>query len=338
MFEGHRVVAVTPAGRRRYMELLAPQILASALVDRYDIWVNTANPADNAYLAGLAAQYERVRLVPQPDGKAPGVDAIHGFHRHAADADTIYIRFDDDIVWLEPGFFEKLLRFRVDHPQHFLVSPLVINNELCSSILQIQGKIRPWRRIRTDCFDRVGWAQPQFAVALHRLFLDLVRRGQSARLHAGAHAVALNHFSINCICWFGRDLAAFGGTVDEQEEVDLSVVIPMRLSRTNCFYTDTIAVHFAFFSQRAWVDATDILAQHRRSLAERADTARLLAELADVRAAAERTHSGASAEGGMPVRQARRPMRLHTLWRMLAGRHNAAKERNRVYVRAGPRL
>src|SRR6185312_15673304 len=123
MFEGYRVVAVTPAGRRRYMELLVPQILASNLVDRYDIWVNTADPADIAFFEGLAAKYDRVRLVPQPDGKAPGVPAIHGFHRLAMDVDTIYVRFDDDIVWLEPGFFEALLRFRVDHPHYFLVMP-----------------------------------------------------------------------------------------------------------------------------------------------------------------------------------------------------------------------
>src|SRR4051812_9508480 len=121
MFEGYRIVAVTPAGRRRYMELLVPQILDSDIVDRYDIWVNTVDPADVAFFDGLAAKYDRVRLVPQPDRKPPGVEAIHGFHRHAVDSDTIYIRFDDDVVWVEPGFFETLLRFRVDHPDYFLV-------------------------------------------------------------------------------------------------------------------------------------------------------------------------------------------------------------------------
>jgi hypothetical protein len=338
MFEGHRVVAVTPAGRRRYMELLVPQILGCALVDRYDIWVNTADPADLAFFEGLAAKYDRVRLVPQPDGKAPSVKAIHGFHRTVVDSDTVYIRFDDDIVWLEPGFFEKLLRFRVDHPEYFLVSPLIINNALCSSILQILGKIEPWRYVRTDCLDRIGWAQPEFAVALHRLFLDLLRRGEAARLHCGAHVIALNHFSVNCISWFGRDYALFGGEVDVREEVDISVHIPLRLRRTNCFYTDTIAAHLAFFTQRAWVDATDILDQYRGTLSDRPELAGLLAEVGEIRRVADRDHPNKDSEGGMQIRRSRWRMNLRVLGRMLTGRYDFRKERNRVFVKAGPAL
>jgi hypothetical protein len=338
MFEGYRVVAVTPAGRRRYMELLVPQILGSALVDRYDIWVNTADPGDLAFLEGLAAKYDRVRLVPQPDGKAPGVQAIHGFHRTVVEEDTVYIRFDDDIVWLEPGFFETLLRFRLDHPEYFLVSPLVINNALCSSLLQIVGKIEPWRQIRTDCLDRIGWGQPEFAMALHRLFLDLVRRGEFARLHCGAHVIALNHFSVNCISWFGRDYAQFGGKVDVQEEVDISVRIPVRLRRTNSIYADTIAAHLAFFTQRAWIDATDILDQYRRALDDRPEIAALLAEVGEIRSAADRDHPSADTEGGMRIRRSRWRMNLRILGRMLTGRYDFRKEHARVFVKAGPAL
>jgi hypothetical protein len=320
------------------MELLVPQILASSLVDRYDIWVNTGDPADLAFFEGLAAKYPRVRLVAQPDGKAPGVNAIHGFHRGTIDADTIYIRFDDDLVWLEPGFFETLLRFRVDHPEHFLVAPLIINNAVCSHILQNLGKIVPWRRIRPDCFDRIGWGQPEFAIALHRMFLDLAQRGEAARLRGGPHVVALNHFSINCICWFGRDLAAFGGKVAEHEELDLTSIIPMRLGRTNCFQTDAIAAHFAFFSQRAWLDRTDILEQYRHMLAQRPDVAGLLSEIGGIRRAAEGRRSGAEAEGGMPIRRSRAGMKLSILLRILTGRYNFRRERNRVYVSPGPAL
>ena len=338
MFEGYRVVAVTPAGRRRYMELLVPQILGCPLVDRYDIWVNTADPADLAFLEGLAEKYDRVRLVAQPDGKPAGVRAIHGFHRLVTDSDTVYIRFDDDIVWLEPGFFESLLRFRLDHPEYFLVSPLVINNAVCSNILQIKGKIVPWRPIRADCFDRVGWGQPEFAIALHRLFLDLVRRGEFARLHSGSHVIALNQFSINCISWFGRDYAIFGGIVDVQEESDISATIPVRLGRTNCFHTDAIAAHLAFFTQRAWVDATDILDQYKQLLDRRPELKNLLVEVGEIRRAADRAHPGQESDGVIRTRRWRWKMQLRKLGRMLTGRYNFRKERNRVFVRAGPAL
>ena len=338
MFEGYRVVAVTPAGRRRYMELLVPQILASNLVDRYDIWVNTADPADIAFFEGLAAKYQRVRLMAQPDGKAPGVPAIHGFHRLAMDVDTIYIRFDDDIVWLEPGFFEALLRFRVDHPDHFLVMPLIINNAVCSNLLQTLGKIAPWRHIHTNCFDRIGWGQPEFAVALHRFLLDLIRRGETARLHSGAHVVALNRFSIHSISWFGRDLAPFGGEVRVEEEEDMSAAIPARLRRTNCFCTDTIAAHFAFFTQRAWIDRSGILEQYAGILTGRPEIAGLLAEVAEIRRAAEARYPSVAAEGGVPIRRFRWRMQLRILGRILTGKYSFKKERKRVLLNPGPAL
>lgn len=338
MFEGHRVVAVTPAGRRRYMELLAPQILGSALVDRYDIWVNTADPGDLAFLEGLAANYDRVRLVAQPDGKAPGTLAIHGFHRHAIDADTIYIRFDDDIVWLEPGFFETLLRFRVDHPRYFVVMPLIINNAICTNLLQTLGKIVPWRHVYTNCFDRVGWGQPEFALALHRFLLDLIRRGETARLHSGAREVSLSRFSINCISWFGRDLAPFGGEVQVEEEEDMATVIPARLQRPNCFCTDTIAVHFAFFSQRRWIDGSGILAEYEKVVDARPELAALRAQVRKIRRDADARYPGVKLEGGAETRRWRWRMQLRILKRILTGKYRFKKERERVYLRPGPAL
>jgi hypothetical protein len=338
MFEGHRVVAVTPAGRRRYMELLAPQILGSALVDRYDIWVNTADPGDLAFFEGLAAKYDRVRLVAQPDGKAPGVPAIHAFHRAAIDADTIYIRFDDDIVWLEPGFFETLLRFRLDHPRYFVVMPLIINNAVCSNLLQTLGKIVPWRHIHTNCFDRIGWGNPEFAVALHRFLLDLIRRGETARLHSGAREIALNRFSINCISWFGRDLALIGGEVAVEEEEDMATAIPARLQRANCFCTDTIAAHFAFWTQRHWIDASGILAEYAAALDALPELAALRSEVRDIRRAADARYPDGGAEGGVEIRRRRWKMRLQILARILTGRYNFKKERERIYLRPGPAL
>jgi hypothetical protein len=284
MFEGYRIVAVTPAGRRRYLKLLVPQVLACDLVDRYDLWVNTSDAGDLAFMEALPALDERVRLVPQPDGVPPGWDAIRDFFRGAQDEDTIYLRLDDDVVWLEPGFFETLLRFRIANPHYFLVMPLIINNAVCTNLLQTCGKLAPSRYVGAACMDPVGWRDPGFALLLHRLFIDLVRRGETHRLHCGAREIALNRFSINAISWLGRDMAAIGGRVRLGEEEDLSNIIPTRLGRANCFCTDTIAAHFAFYVQRHVVDRSDVLEQYAQLLAGRPELRPLLertAALAD---------------------------------------------------------
>ena len=76
MFEGYRVVVVTPAGRRRYMRLLVPQVMASPLVDRYDLWINTPDQGDLAFLRGVAEVDQRIRLVAHPDGEPPRIESI----------------------------------------------------------------------------------------------------------------------------------------------------------------------------------------------------------------------------------------------------------------------
>jgi hypothetical protein len=280
MFEGYRVVVVTPAGRRRYMKLLVPQVLASPLVDRYDLWLNTDDAGDLAFMEALTRLDDRMRLVPHPSGDAPGWGAICGFFPGALDEDTIYIRLDDDVVWLERGFFETLLRFRIANPRYFLVMPLIINNAVCTHLLQTCGKIAPSRFVGATCMDPVGWREASFAVLLHRFFLDLAARGEAHRLHCGPREIALNRFSINAICWFGRDMAAIGGEVRPAEEEDLSNIIPTRLGRSNCFCTDTIAAHFSFYVQRLALDRSGVLEEYAQLLSQRAELRPLLLKTA----------------------------------------------------------
>ncbi len=296
MFESYRIVCVTPAGRRRYMSLLAPQVLASPLIDRYDIWVNAPDAGDLAFLDGLARLDPRVRLVRHPDGAPPRIESIGAFHRMALDDDTIYVRLDDDVVWLEPGFFETLLRFRVDHPEYFLVMPLIINNAVCSFLLQLFHKIAATRYIRAICMDEVGWRDPYLALGLHRLLIDLIDRGEIHRLHIPPREIALNRFSINAICWFGRDLAEIGGQVGEQEEEELSLVIPARLNRRNCFCGDTIAAHFAFIHQRRKMERSGLLEQYQRVLSARPELAGLLEKVGEI----ARDAAAANADSYMP--------------------------------------
>ena len=142
MYKNYKIVVNTAAGRRRYMQYLIPYIVSCGIVDRYDIWVNTHNGADIEFFKRVAEKYPVVNLVWQPDGVVNGNKSINAFYKACVELDTIYFKLDDDVVWMEPGLIEKMVRFRVDNPQYFLVSPLVINNSLSSYLLQVEGKLR----------------------------------------------------------------------------------------------------------------------------------------------------------------------------------------------------
>jgi hypothetical protein len=327
MYANHRIVCVTPAGRRRYLRLLAPHVLGSDLVDRYDLWVNTSVAADLAFVRGLERADPRVRLVSHPTGAAPSVEAIGAFSRLAMDPDTIYVRLDDDVVWAEPGFLEGLLEFRVAHPEYFLVMPLILNNALCSNILQTFGKITASRPIATACLDKVGWRDGEFALALHRFAQGVIRRGEVHRLRCGAVPIALNRFSINCLSWFGHDMAATGGVVGPDEEEELSAVMGARLRRVNCFHTDVAVAHFSFYPQREALEPSDVLAGYEAILASRRDLGDWPARVRAIRDEADAQDDGA--EWGFPPKPP-------WSWRRFRRRLWPRKRRPGATLAAGP--
>lgn len=248
------------------MQYLVPLVLSSSVVDRYDIWINTHNKLDIAFFEELAKNYPKVNLVYQPNGEVDGNRTINAFWQFCLDDDAIYIRLDDDIVWMEPDFFEKMIRFRTENPEYFVTSPLVINNALSTYILQNCGKIKLREYVRANSNDSVTWASGDFAAEIHEWFLGKIADGSYVDLHCGKKPIAMNRFSINCVSWFGNTFKKFGGDVYGDEEEFVSVVKPTELGAMNCFNTDVIASHFAFFTQRDLLDKKDILHKYGKAL------------------------------------------------------------------------
>ena len=218
------------------MQYLVPPILNADIVDRYDIWVNTRNMVDIEFFKKLAQKYPKVNLVWQPDGVVNGIASINAFYRDCCDKDTIYMKLDDDVVWFEPELFEKMVKFRVDNPEYFLVSPLVINNALSTYLLQVHNKIKLDKYYmsicgeRTICFD--GW----FAADLHDWFMEkYLIAGKYQELYVGKHPMGMARFSINCVLWFGNEMAEFKGEVPGDDEEFLSCIKPTQLGKANCY-------------------------------------------------------------------------------------------------------
>ena len=269
MFEGFRVVVVTPAGRRRYLEVLIPQVLRSTLVDEYHLWLNTEDPADQAYIAEQAQRNPRVKLKHSNSGPLGSLANIAGFFKETIETDCIYIRLDDDICFLDDAFFERLLRARMDHRRPLLVSPFILNNAMCSYLLQEHGRMRFEPRLTGACLCKEGWGNPLVAERLHRTFLDDEERGDLSRYRVPDLEYAMARFSINCISWFGSDFSEFDGVVDSEEELHLTMRLALRTRRPNLIAGNVMAVHFAFGTQRDHLDGLDILSRYRAIEARR---------------------------------------------------------------------
>jgi hypothetical protein len=122
------------------MKNLIPQILCSDVVSRYDIWVNTINKDDINFFEFLEKKFKKINLIQQPEGIINGNSSINAFFTKAMDKDEIYVRMDDDIMWIIPDFFDEIFKIRINDTESFLIAPLVINNSISTHIFQDQKK------------------------------------------------------------------------------------------------------------------------------------------------------------------------------------------------------
>lgn len=262
-----RVVCITPAGRQRYMRLLAPYVLSDPRVDEWQVWLNTVDLGDRAWLARLR-QHAKVRLIEPPSLRPNGGWTIGQFWPYCADENTIYVRLDDDVVWLEKDFFANLVAARERNRDAFLVSAMVINNALCSYLLQFTGKLVFSEYLMARCMDPVAWQSADFARTLHLWAVKEIEAGELP-FRFGDYPVAMARLSINAICYFGRDVAPYADRIGPEEEEFVSCVLPTLLHKSNIITTDAWCAHFAFFPQREQLDRSEVLDAYTRLLVAR---------------------------------------------------------------------
>lgn len=263
-----KTIVVTPAGRRRYMEVLFKNLLREKKdIDFWEIWINTNVQSDIQYLNDLARDNKWIKLVHVPEINEVSSWNIHKFFKHAMDKDSVYVRLDDDIVYLEKGFFSKLVSYRIKNKNPFLVYANIINNAVISHIHQRNGLLNLDMISGYICNDPIGWENPEFAEKVHRSFIKDVRLGNENLWHSSFHrwvCYGYERVSINAISWMGSDMADIDGQIHPDEEEFLSVCLPMELGRPNEIFGGAIAAHFAFYTQRQHMDSTNILEAYEK--------------------------------------------------------------------------
>ena len=107
---------------------------------------------------------------------------------------------------------------------------------------------------------RQGCSNPDVAEFLHRRLLDAVHAGDLSHFRVPNQTYFMARF-INCISWFGKDFAEFGGHVFGDEEHCLT---DATLSRPNQPYCGRcLGQSFAFRPQREHLEQTDLLQCYR---------------------------------------------------------------------------
>lgn len=283
MKNNYKVVAVTPAGRQRYLEILYKYMCKNKhILDRWDLWINTDNTKDLEYFNQLKeSDPDFINLIPSDfpykNWGHPNLN-ISPFWTKATDEDTIYVRFDDDVVFIEDNTIETLVNFRIDNPQFLFVYPFIINNTHHSRNLQDRGLLSTqhgWVRKEEDLFgqgiyDPVGLLSVDFVRELHATFFNHYDEGSLDLLKTSELLIwkPQSQVSINCLCWTGAFMKTItplqGGNWPVDEENYLTTQAPSIYGMSNCTIPETLVVHFLFSTQRPQDELYDVLEKYRQ--------------------------------------------------------------------------
>jgi len=304
MIKGKRAIAWTPYGRRETVSILAQYLgreYGRGLIDEWWLCLNTdPDQADDlAYAYQLARSFDWIKLKerkPHQARRHPKQRNTGYFYEQMTDRDTVFLRIDDDIVYLHPDALERLAVHRLEAPGGVASFPVMWNNSIISWYAQQAGVIPAagtemvyrgpidysaggsssikteaytWPQVGGPyCMDAVGWADGRFAVALHRLLLAKVEAGAAEDLFLYQdYQLPLNmQFSVSVFASLGSmyaDLPEPGVLVPYEEEHWHTVAQPAAIGQPNSIVGDALVSHYTFFPQGPIVRQTDILERYR---------------------------------------------------------------------------
>lgn len=163
------------------------------------------------------------------------------FFTYACDPECVYLRLDDDIIWLESNFINKLFDFRINNPNYFLVYGNIINNAVMDHLHQRFGCIDYKQIINYYCLDNNGWKNPYISYEKHNKLLEALEAKTLNQYKFNRWILfSYERVSINAISWFGSEFAKFNGIVGRNEEHWLSVDKPKQLQKPNCIYGEVL--------------------------------------------------------------------------------------------------
>jgi hypothetical protein len=132
MIDGQQVIGFTPVGRKRYMDILAPYIMREHERGHIDKWIlfNNAYLRDDSTLCQqIAAQFPWCEVIDEVEKGGVNDSEFRKFAWHppthicgvykflTAGEGTVYVRLDDDLCYIDDNAIERLVRYRIAHPE-----------------------------------------------------------------------------------------------------------------------------------------------------------------------------------------------------------------------------
>lgn len=290
MHAKHNVVAFTPYGRKLTVSILLEYMKRDhqkGVIDEWWLCMNTdpTQVEDIAYAHELAKEYDFIKIKERPTASEHESFGEHHQHKqmytrtfywYMTDENTVYLRFDDDIVYVHPGTVERMVEQKVKRPNTLGLFPIIWNNAIVTWHLQQRGVVPvEYGKVHAPyCMDQVGWADGKLACHMHYHLIDKIlnNKVEECFMYQDVQLDVGQQFSVSCFAVHGKDYKELDppGVLDFYEEEHwLTVHRPQVVNKVNQVLSDALVSHYTFYPQRAEVERhPDILDWYRKIASE----------------------------------------------------------------------
>ena len=101
---------------------------------------HTTNTADLSWLDTLVSSVDEYSMIHVNSTSKTYLD----LWRHATDNETMYIKIDDDIIWVDDDAIPRLVTSLMKHPEAYLMASNLINSPMIQWVHFSQGAVHPW--------------------------------------------------------------------------------------------------------------------------------------------------------------------------------------------------
>jgi hypothetical protein len=268
---------VSPCGRKKYLEILLPNLLKNKKhFNEWHLWVNTEITEDREYINELVMKYDWIKAIIRPTHEKVAWNDIYQFWKYYKNPKTVYIRLDDDIVYIERDFIKKLAQFTQENPQYIVVFGNINNNGIVSHIHQRLNAFNYPYHISYFPFNELYNGTPdglynaaQVAEVVHREFIKRVLNGENHKYYFPQWDIDWNmpgqRIFINAMAWLGGSFKKHNVDVPFDEEFYITQTLPQLAKMPTTICGTALCSHFAFGPQRHFgLDDTGLLKEYKK--------------------------------------------------------------------------
>ena len=268
MYRGYRIVAIVPTkGEKRHLEILLTYLRRSNMFDEIRLILNEGRIDDIAYVESLKSCTDTwINPYIKPWCGTWMIEAL----KDCQDSNTIYYKIDGDVVFVDTHAVERLINYRINNPEPFIVSANVVNNGVCNYYCQ-QAGVYDSKFWKLTCRSNDGFSfmNMEFIKWLHEFFLEHAESGNVERFYIPNVVLSeYTYFSVNNYAIFGRDLIGLTERMPiGSDEGYVTQIFPREFSRPCEICGNSVVVHYSFHTQRDFLNNNPSILERYEKLA-----------------------------------------------------------------------